>query len=209
LRLVLQKENWLVVADEIRRGRCNVQRLTLSMLQVTISEATEAVKAIASAIQLDCNLESLYLQMENGFTDEAGVALAEALTVNKTLRMITLSAQPVHGRDVRNKAALAAQSYEAFSAMLRINTSLVLKLPVFETTGADARLLEWRDQLHIEYRLNTAGRGKLLVSSQTTREEWVEVLNELSAYNVDDSPAFQISCLYSLLRLHPPAYCMS
>jgi hypothetical protein len=208
LRLVLPKKSWLVVADEIRRGRCNVQRLTLSILQVTISEATEAVKAVASAIQLDCNLEHLHLQMENGFTDEAGVALAEALTVNKTLRMITLSVQSVHGRNVHNKATLGAQSYEAFCAMLRINTSLVLKLPVFETTGADARLLEWRDQLHIEYRLNIAGRGKLLASSQTAKDEWVDALDVLNAYNVDDSPAFQISCLYSLLRLHPAA-CMS
>jgi hypothetical protein len=52
-----------------------------------------------------------------------GVALAEAMTVNKTLRTITLSAQPVHGRDVHKKATLGAQTYETFSAMLRINTS--------------------------------------------------------------------------------------
>jgi hypothetical protein len=32
---------------------------------------------------MDRNLEYLYLRMEDGFTDEAGVTLAEALTVNK------------------------------------------------------------------------------------------------------------------------------
>jgi hypothetical protein len=92
LCLVLEQKNWLVVADEIRRGRCNVQRLTLALLPVTTSEGTgtEAVKAVASAIRVDQNLEHLKFKMgENGFTDEAGVALAEALTVNTTLRMIT------------------------------------------------------------------------------------------------------------------------
>jgi hypothetical protein len=56
--------------------------------------------------------------MENGFTDEAGVALAEALTVNKTLRMIPLS-----------EATLGIQACEAFNAVLRVNTSIVLNLP--------------------------------------------------------------------------------
>jgi hypothetical protein len=54
---------------------------------------------------------------------------------------ITLSSNallnPVHAQ-----ATLGAQAYEAFSAMLRVNTSLNLKLPPFETAGADARLLE-------------------------------------------------------------------
>jgi hypothetical protein len=49
------------------------------MCQVTRSVAMEAVKAIASAIREDHNLEHLTLQMENGFTDTAGVALAENL----------------------------------------------------------------------------------------------------------------------------------
>jgi hypothetical protein len=93
----------LAVTDEIRRGRCNVQTLTLSMPQGERSDATEALQALASAIELDCNLENLFLHV-----DEASVALAEALSVNKTLDMITLSGT-VHG----------AQSYEAFAAMLR------------------------------------------------------------------------------------------
>jgi hypothetical protein len=90
LHLVLDTEQWLVVTDEIRRGRCNVQKLDLAMHQETISDATKAIKAVTSAIRLDCNLEQLSLQMENGFTDEAGVALAEALTVNKNLRQVIL-----------------------------------------------------------------------------------------------------------------------
>jgi hypothetical protein len=38
--------------------------------------------------------------------------------------------------------------------------------------------------------------------------DYVDALHKLNACNVDDAPAFQISCLYSLLLLHP-AVCMS
>jgi hypothetical protein len=211
LRLVLKHVNWLAVADEIRRGRCNVQNLSLFMLRpVTISEATEAVKAVASAIRMDQNLEHLILEMQNGFTDEAGVALAEALTVNKTLRKITVSARYNFSAVPQNKANLGAQAYEAFSSMLRVNTSLVLELPSFESGRLDGRLCESRKQMIIEQRLNEVGRGRLLSSSQATKEEWVDALHEMNSYDsaADDSPTFQIGCLYSLLRLHP-AVCMS
>jgi hypothetical protein len=207
LVLVLEQESWLAVTDEIRRGRCNVRSLDLYILSVTISEATEAVKAVASAIQLDCNLERLGLHTENGFTDEAGVALAKALTVNKTLRMIILSTkQPAHGRDVHDKATLGAQSYKAFSTMLRKNTNLNLDLPPFENVGADERLDESFVELLMEQRLNRICRGKLLASSQTTKEEWVDALHELNSCNVDFPPNFQVSCLFSLLRLHPATW---
>jgi hypothetical protein len=110
LRYTLEPDHWLAVADEIRQGRCNGQRLHLIMIQGATprSETIEALKTLASAIQLDCNLEDLWLQMESCFTDEVGVALAEALTVNKTLRKLTLS-----------EATLGTQTYEAFSAILR------------------------------------------------------------------------------------------
>jgi hypothetical protein len=215
LYLLLGKENWLAVANEIRRGRCNVQTLTLAMLQVTRSEATEAVKAVARAILLDQHLEHLTLKMENGFTDEAGVALAEALlTVNKTLRKITLSVDFFidYFDDPRphKTDTLGVQAYEAFSAMLRVNTSLVLELPPFEfeTDGVDERLFESYNQMVIECRLNQVGRGRLMASRQTTRQEYTDALNGLNSDSVDDPPAFRVSCLYSLLRLHP-AVCMS
>jgi hypothetical protein len=77
-----------------------------------------------------------------------------------------------------------------------------MKLPPFKTAGADERLRESRKQMVIEQRLNQVGRGRLL-SRQTTREEWADALHELNSYNVNDSPAFRVSCLYSLLRLNP------
>jgi hypothetical protein len=86
-------------------------------------EAMEAVRPIASAIRWDCNLQQLYLMADDGFTDEAGVALAEALAVNKNLRCLILHTTVVD--DKRNKSKLSAQSYVAFSATLRVNTNLV------------------------------------------------------------------------------------
>jgi hypothetical protein len=203
LRLVLKTtEHWLAVADEIRLGRCYLKNLTLCMVQTSRSETTEAVKALANAIRLDRNLKGLELMMESGCTDEAGVALAEALTVNRTLRNITLSVESLLGDSLLNPYVLGACAYEAFSAMLRGNTDLVLTVPPLRSAFCDHRLLESRTQMSIEQRLNEVGRGYLLASStHTTREDWVMALHELSTYG--GPPSFEVSCVYSLLRLNP------
>jgi hypothetical protein len=146
--------------------------------------------------------------MENNFTDEAGMVLSAALTVNKTLRKATLSLDPDHPcRQVRDADTLSASAYDALSAMLRASTSLVLELPPFNGAVGDERLADSRNQMRIEQGLNQVGRGRLLASSQTTRKEWMDALNELNSSNVDESPEFNVSCLYSLLRLNP-ATCM-
>jgi hypothetical protein len=81
------------------------------------------------------------------------------------------------------------------------------KIPPFDNAVGDQRLIDSRNQMRIEQRLNGVGRGSLLSSSQTAREEWVDAL-ELQSYSVDESPEFSVSCLYSLLQLYP-AICMS
>jgi hypothetical protein len=189
------------VADEIRLGRYLIKELTLGMLQGTSSKATEAVKALASAIQEDRHLESLVLQIEGGFTDDVGVALAEALTTNNTLRRLTLNDSLIAGDHIDTKAYLNIQAYEAFCAMLRVNTSLDLELPVLDSDVVDQKLVDSRNQILIEQRLNEVGRGRLLASSQTSREEWVDALQELNAPN--DNYLFEINCLFALLRLNP------
>jgi hypothetical protein len=207
LLLILETEQWFAVADEIRQGRCHVKNLALGMVQSSSAEATEAVKALASAIRLDRNLEHLTLRMENGFTDEAGVALAEALTVNKTLRIVKVGDTLRPDYHVRNKDKLGAPAYEALSAMLRVNTGIRVGLPKSRSAGSDERLRESRRQMIIEQRLNLVGRGKLLTSSQMMRLEWVNALHELNDANA--SPAHIVSCQYSLLRLNPAVVTMS
>jgi hypothetical protein len=171
-------------------------------LYVASSKVTEAVKAVASAIHEDRHLESLTLRTENGFTDEAGMALAEALTINKTLRMLLLDDNLMSNRDpVHTKAYMGAQAYEAFGAMLRVNTSIELDLSVLADAVGDEWDIEKFNQMRIEQRLNKVGRGRLLASSQTSREEWVIALQELNARN--DNDLFKVGCLYSLLRLNP------
>jgi hypothetical protein len=172
LRLVLETDKWLAVTDGIRRGLCNVRKLNLAMLQAARCKATEAAKAIARAIRLDSNLDHLLLRMENGFTDEPGVALAEALTVNKTVRMISLSAIVQSNRNVSNAAKLGAQSYETFGAMLRVNASMNLVLPPLDMANSDEKLLVSYGQMRIPQRLNRVDRVKVLLSSQTTKTDW-------------------------------------
>jgi hypothetical protein len=89
--------------------------------------------------------------------------------------------------------------------MLRVNTSLVPELSLFNDVGSDERIVDSRNQMRIEQQLNRVGRGRLLSSSQTPRKEWVDALNELNSNsNVDrETPEFNISCLFSLLRLKP------
>jgi hypothetical protein len=196
LHLVVNTDLWLAVAEGIRQGRCNIRHLCLDRIQRRSSKNTEAVKAIASAIRLDRNLEHLTLIAMNDYADEAdeaAMALAEALTVNESMRILTLS-----------EATLGAQAYDAFSAMMRVNTSLVLKLPPFDDTIGDQRLVDSRNQMVIEQQLNDVGRGRLLSSSQTTRKEWVDALSDLNTdSDVNETPEFNVSCLYSLLRLNP------
>jgi hypothetical protein len=209
LYLELNPEHWLAVANEVRQGRNNIRVLGLSMLEgtSTTSEATKALKAIASAIHYDENVEVLVLQMEDAFTDEAGVALAGALMVNTTLNKVVLTDIMDSDEQARNKATFGAPAYEAFSAMLRVNTSLELELPPLDTAGGDQRVLDSHNQMRMEQRLNQAGRGLLVGSDQTTRAAWVDALQKLNCNNADDTPAFQVGCLYSLLRLNPAA-CM-
>jgi hypothetical protein len=50
------------------------------------------------------------------------------------------------------------------------------KIPPFDNAVGDQRLIDSRNQMRIEQRLNGVGRGSLLSSSQTAREEWVDAL---------------------------------
>jgi hypothetical protein len=48
--------------------------------------------------------------------------------------------------------------------------------------------------MRIEKRLNEVGRGRLLESSQTPREEWVNALQELNALHDDDDFSRSAAC---------------
>jgi hypothetical protein len=163
------------------------------------------MKAVASAIRLDrSSLEYLTLEMKKYFTNAAGVALAKALMVNTTLCELTLTLDPVRRRiDLQKVDAMSAPAYDAFCAMLRVNTGLTLELPPFDDAGGDEKLIDSVNRMRIEQELNGVGRGSLLSSIQTPREDWVEAMDALNYSNEDETPEFNVSCLYSLLRLNP------
>jgi hypothetical protein len=226
LHLTIEADHWMVVADEIRQGRCRLRGLVLSIYGGYSDRATASVKAIATAIRRDDNLEGLFLIMNNLLSNEASVALAEALTVNTKLRVVRLA----------DTDALGAPAYQAFRAMHRVNTNVNLELSPRVTDIGDERQFDIYNQMRIEQQVNSAARGTLfsvehslreeewvnaleqrlnsagrrmrLSVDQSPREEWVNALHELNATNANESPAFQISCLYSLLRLNPNA-CLS
>jgi hypothetical protein len=197
LHLEIEPDHWMTVAEEILQGRCRVRGLVLEMYRGSSERDTAAVKAIAEAIRRDDNLEGLFLIMRrsSNFSNDAIVALAEALTVNTRLHVVRL----------HDTYGLGAPAYEAFGAMHRVNTNISLELSPYVNDIGDERRLELYNQMRIEQRLNSAGRGTLLSVDHSPREEWVHALHELNATNANanESPAFEISCLYSLLRLNP------
>jgi hypothetical protein len=149
-RLTVTPDQWLAVADEIRLGRYLIKNLYFVLLKSSSSEATEAVKAVASAIREDHHLELLMLGMEDGFTDGAGVALAEALTTNNTLRRLLLVDNMFASARGYAKASLGARAYGAFGTMLRANNSLMLDLPVRGDDAGDQIEVEHFNQMRIE-----------------------------------------------------------
>jgi hypothetical protein len=85
-------------------------------------------------------------------------SLAEALTVNRTQRKMDVNANPVMDRREEDiKATLAARSYEAFGAMLRVNTNITLDLPTFDdAAGANERDTSHYNQMCIKLQLKKA-----------------------------------------------------
>jgi hypothetical protein len=62
--------------------------------------------------------------------------------MKKTQRKITFFVEAERSsRQVQNADAPSAPAYEAFSAMLRVNTSLRLEVPPFNDTVRDQRLV--------------------------------------------------------------------
>jgi hypothetical protein len=168
------------------------QWLLLSMM------GTDECLAVAEAIRLGlCNVQRLHLSFnpKHGATaTRVGVALANALTHNSTLRFFTFGG-----------LALRFPVYEAFSAMLRINTSVVVKVNS-SVNGDDQRLVDSHNQMCIEQRLNQVGRGNLLSPSQT-KTMWMDALDKLNLISrkAGDTIELHVSCLYSLLCMNPSA----
>jgi len=205
-------DSWLVIADEIRNGRFRPE--TMALIRTTASSALEtddAIQAIIGALECDSSLRNLGICSITGFTDEMGVALAKALTVNTTLEKIYLKNKyptlnhPLHQQSQPPKV-LGAKACKALAAMLKTKKILFrLELPGIKS-DADSETMLQHFLMCIEIYLTNAGRGSLVMSNQTTREEWINVLQDLDvtvSKEQNKRSSFQLSCLYSMLQLNP------
>jgi hypothetical protein len=204
--LDLKTTEWEAVAEQIGQDSCRpIKTLQLSTLRCPGSGAL----SLARAVGQNRHLQSLTLRVGTGFTDAVGVALAQALQVNTTLRELVLMDQWDYG--FRTTDHMNVSAYQAMRKMLRVNTNVVLKLPDLDSGWGSSILVDtvrpYYDQVRIEMRLNAAGRGGLmLVGSQASRAAWINTLYELIAQDdeVDnDIYGLKVDCLYTLLKLNP------
>jgi hypothetical protein len=165
---------------------------------------TDIWLAVAEAIRVNrCNVQRLTMTMAVAIDhDEVSLAFANALRTNTCLRYLTLS-----------YSGLSVRANEAFSTMLRENTNVVVNIERGTLQPGDPTFDSFQ-QVRIEQLLNQVGRGGLLSLSQTSTE-WVDALNELNLLSkctcpcspciCHNTPAFHVSCMYSLLRMYPSA----
>jgi hypothetical protein len=207
LCLVGSVEGWLVIADEIRNGYFRPKTLVLVRTTAySALETAEAIQVMLGAIQCNGSLRKLNLHSTTGFSDEMGVALAKALTVNTTMVWIDLqntftTSNPAFLPSQPPKT-LGAEAYKAFIAMLKINMNIRLKLPNLKS-DADFEARMQHSLMRIELQLNSADRGSLVTSNQTTREEWVHTFQRLNDSCKNDGASFHLSCVYSMLQRNP------
>jgi hypothetical protein len=196
--LDLKTTEWETVAEIIGKESCHIQTLKVSTLRCPGSGAV----ALARAVGQNRHLQSLTLRVGTGFTDALGVALAEALQVNTTLRELVLVGEWDYG--FRTTDHMNIPAYQALQNMLRVNTSVILKVPALDSRWNPdlvGIVRPYYDRMLIEMRLNAAGRGGLMLGSQASKAAWVHTLNRLNGQNEDDD--LQVDCLYTLLKLNP------
>jgi hypothetical protein len=199
--LDLKTTEWEAVAEQIGQDSCRIKTLKLSTLRCPGSGA----EALARAVGHNRHLQSLTLRVGTGFTDAVGVALAQALQVNTTLQELVLVDQWDYG--FRTTDHMNISAYQALRKMLRVNTSVALKVPALDSRWSSDvadTVRPYYDRMRIEMRLNAAGRGGLMmVGSQASKAAWVNTLQELIVQGDDDDDDLQVDCLYTLLKLNP------
>jgi hypothetical protein len=197
--LDLKTTEWAAVAEIIGQESCHIQTLKLSTLRCPGAGAI----SLARAVEQNRHLLSLTLRVRTGFPDAVGVALAQALQVNTSLKELVLVDQWDFG--FRTTDHLNISAHEAFRKMLRMNTSVVLKVPPRCSPDSIDMVRPYYDRMLIEMRLNAAGRGKLMLpGSQASKAKWVNTLHELIVQDDGKSDDdLQVDCLYTLLKLNP------
>jgi hypothetical protein len=202
LHMLATMDEWMVVSHCLQAQTACLTELVLSS-HFTKADTDTAISSLAKALGRDPHLLRLRLEMCNGYTDTAGVALAEAMQMNTALQHVDLDENGGCGEasgDTRNSMGVTA--YKALTAMAVVRSDLRLGVPVVDE-HASVTDKEQHAKLRIELRLNAVGRRQLLVTSPTTREAWVNALLQLNADRCPEDRDIKVDCLFTFLLLNP------
>jgi hypothetical protein len=144
--------------------------------------------AIANLIQVNTTLQNLHLP-KSEFTDRGIAALAEALTINTTLRKCEIGV-------AENDQCITQQSVQAIQNMLEQNYGLQ-KLIV--------KNLEMQQLAEFYSKLNGLGRAEILQTNDV--RDWIEAITKITTTENDDDDDHGLDALYYFVRSNPGFLC--
>ncbi|CAB9526914.1 expressed unknown protein [Seminavis robusta] len=142
--------------------------LTELKLDASVEFHRETAVAMAKILRYNRRLKSLELGLTSMMPDDCSVVLAESLKYNTTLESFTLS----RGANARFRPTISKACQAAFVEMLHQNY-------VLETLVLFQRF-PVKKEFKLYLTLNKYGRGKLLMSHASEREDWIQAIHKVN-----------------------------
>jgi hypothetical protein len=148
----------------------------------------ETAQAMALILKYNKKLKLLELGLAEMMKDECAVVVAKSLEYNTTLESFTLS----RGASAGFRPTISSRCQEAFVEMLHQNYTLET-LVLFQRFPV-------KKEFKLFLTLNKYGRGKLLMSHDSTREKWIQAIEKVSDdldsifYYVSINPSICSNC---------------
>jgi hypothetical protein len=172
-----QAHEWGILAEVLHEPTCTLETLALKCYQAD----PEDCLALLQSLHANTCLRSLSLQVNRGFTDEIGVALADVLRENRSLTSVELlSGWTVNAMQ---QSHLSGAAYQSLIDVLQVNHHVAIHVSAPSHLPADVDLLAREFQM--QSYMNQAGRGTLY-QNLSNRAQWIEAfakLNQLPEYD--------------------------
>ena len=169
----LNDEHIVAMADALEDNR------VLKEISFGCSLGAEGGEALAKMLRSNQALEILHIHVANlDGGEEHHCALARALTSNSVVKQFSL-----YG----TAGSMIRKTQEAYAKMLETNYTL----EELEFQDEDESL---QPQMEMYLKLNACGRGQLLQSTTTNRDDWISAL-----LRIHD----ELNCVFYLLSLNP------
>jgi hypothetical protein len=207
-----QAQEWSVLADVLIEPTCTLEKLSLKCYQAD----PEDCLALLQSMELNTSLLSLSLQVNRGFTDEVGFALAQVLHSNRVLNHVELlSGWTVNATQ---QSHLSGPAYQALIDVLQVNHSVVIHVSSPSNLPEDVDALA--REFHMQSFMNQAGRWRLY-KDVSQKSEWIDAFATLNELTMDGEasevethdtlnsmlhlsrPECSLSCIYRLLVDNP------